>query len=143
MNKYLHFDIGASVSIAGIIICLTALAINPFRMVVIGIIGTWINGIVLDYFTASINRKKRVCIISPQYEQLREYIVGTLHRGCSLYEVMGGYSGEKSMEVQVLLTQNEFSALMEHIREERINSFITAGNVSEVYGRWNAKKHEK
>lgn len=143
VNKYLHFDIGASVSIAGIIICLTALAINPFRMVVIGIIGTWINGIVLDYFTASINRKKRVCIISPQYEQLREYIVGTLHRGCSLYEVMGGYSGEKSMEVQVLLTQNEFSALMEHIREEKINSFITAGNVSEVYGRWNAKKHEK
>lgn len=143
VNKYLHFDIGASVSIAGIIICLTALAINPFRMVVIGIIGTWINGIVLDYFTASINRKKRVCIISPQYEQLREYIVGTLHRGCSLYEVMGGYSGEKSMEVQVLLTQNEFSALMEHIREEKISSFITAGNVSEVYGRWNAKKHEK
>ncbi len=143
VNKYLHFDIGASVSIAGIAICLTALAINPFRLVVIGIIGTWINGIALDYFTASINRKKRVCIISPQYEQIREYIVGTLHRGCSLYEVMGGYSGEKSMEVQALLTQNEFSALMEHIREENIHSFITAGNVSEVYGRWNAKKHEK
>lgn len=143
VNKYLHFDIGASVSIAGIAICLTALAINPFRLVVIGIIGTWINGIALDYFTASINRKKRVCIISPQYDQIREYIVGTLHRGCSLYEVMGGYSGEKSMEVQALLTQNEFSALMEHIREESIHSFITAGNVSEVYGLWNAKKHEK
>ena len=143
VNKFLHFDIGASVSIAGIAICLTALAINPFRLVVIGIIGTWINGIALDYFTASINRKKRVCIISPQYDQIREYIVGTLHRGCSLYEVMGGYSGEKSMEVQALLTQNEFSALMEHIREENIHSFITAGNVSEVYGLWNAKKHEK
>lgn len=143
VNKYLHFDIGASVSIAGIAICLTALAINPFRLVVIGIIGTWINGIALDYFTASINRKKRVCIISPQYEQIREYIVDTLHRGCSLYEVVGGYSGEKSMEVQALLTQNEFSALMEHIREENIHSFITAGNVSEVYGLWNAKKHEK
>ena len=143
VNKFLHFDIGASVSIAGIAICLTALAINPVRLVVIGIIGTWINGIALDYFTASINRKKRVCIISPQYEQIREYIVDTLHRGCSLYEVMGGYSGEKSMEVQALLTQNEFSALMEHIREENIHSFITAGNVSEVYGLWNAKKHEK
>ena len=143
VNKFLHFDIGASVSIAGIAICLTALAINPFRLVVIGIIGTWLNGIALDYFTASINRKKRVCIISPQYEQIREYIVDTLHRGCSLYEVMGGYSGEKSMEVQALLTQNEFSALMEHIREENIHSFITAGNVSEVYGLWNAKKHEK
>ena len=64
VNKYLHMDIGTSVSLAGALICLTAFAINPFRLVVIGLIGTWINGIALDYFTASLNRKKRVCIIS-------------------------------------------------------------------------------
>ena len=52
VNKYLHFDIGASVSVAGAIICCTAFAINPFHMVVIGLIGTWINGLVIDYFTA-------------------------------------------------------------------------------------------
>ena len=45
VNKYLHFDIGASVTIAGALICCSAFAINPFRMVVIGLIGTWINGI--------------------------------------------------------------------------------------------------
>jgi uncharacterized membrane-anchored protein YitT (DUF2179 family) len=143
VNKYLHFDIGTSVTVAGALICCTAFAVNPFRMVVIGLIGTWINGIALDYFTASLNRRKRVCIISKDYEQIREFIIKELSRGCSLYEMTGGFSGEKSMEIQALLTQDEFAKLMNHLRENNINSFITAGNVSEVYGLWHEKTRNK
>ncbi len=141
VNKYLHFDIGTSVTVAGAIICCTAFAVNPFRMVVIGLIGTWINGVALDYFTAGLNRRKRVCIISKDYETIRDYIIKELTRGCSLYEVTGGYSGEKSMEIQALLTKDEFANLMNYLRENNINSFITAGNVSEVYGLWHEKSH--
>ena len=139
VNKYLHFDIGASISVAGAIICCTAFAINPFRMVVVGLIGTWINGIVVDYFTASINKRKRVCIISDEHELLRQYIINTLDRGCSLYKVTGGYSGKEQTEIQALLTQDEFSSLMDYMKKNNIHGFITAGNVSEVYGLW--KKH--
>ncbi len=143
VNKYLHFDIGVSVSVAGAIICCTAFAINPFRMVVTGLVGTWFNGLAIDHFTASINKRKRVCIISKEYERLRVYIINTLHRGCSLYEVKGGYSGEINVEVQALLTQEEFSNLMNYIRTEKIDAFITAGNVSEIYGLWNNQKHRR
>ena len=143
VNKYLHFDIGTSVTIAGIAICCTAFAINPFRMVVIGIIGTWINGIALDYFTASLNRRKRVCIISSQHERLRKYIIEDLQRGCSLYNVTGGYNGHQNVEIQALLTQEEFANLMNFMKINDIHGFITAGNVSEIYGDWNNKKHRK
>lgn len=139
VNKYLHFDIGASISVAGAIICCSAFVINPFRMVVVGLIGTWINGIVVDYFTASINKRKRVCIISDEYEILRKYIIEDLDRGCSLYKVIGGYSGKEQTEIQALLTQDEFSSLMDYMKRNNIHGFITAGNVSEVYGLW--KKH--
>ena len=143
VNKYLHFDIGTSVAVAGCIIGLTAFAINPFRMVVIGLIGTWINGLVLDYFTASINRKKRVCIISKDYERIRDYIINELHRGCTLYPMKGGYSMEDSYEIRVLLTRDEFSNLLAFAKENKLHTFITAGNVSEVYGEWNAKRAER
>ena len=103
-------------------------------------IGTWLNGLVVDYFTASLNKRKRVCIISDQHERIREYIVGKLKRGCSLYDVTGGYSGEEHKEVQTLLTQDEFANLMAFIKDEGINSFITAGNVSEVYGLWRGRE---
>lgn len=141
VNKYLHFDIGASISVAGAIICCTAFAINPFRMVVVGLIGTWINGIVVDYFTASINKRKRVCIISSSHEILRKYIIEDLNRGCSLYKLTGGYSGKENTEIQALLTQDEFSSLMDFMKKNDIHGFITAGNVSEIYGLWN--KHKK
>ena len=140
VNKYLHFDIGASISVAGAIICCSAFAINPFRMVVVGLIGTWINGIVVDYFTASINKRKRVCIISSSHEILRKYIIEELDRGCSLYHVTGGYSGKENIEIQSLLTQDEFSRLMDFMKKNDIHGFITAGNVSEIYGLWNKHK---
>ena len=136
VNKYLHFDIGKSVSIAGAIICLSAFAINPFRMVVIGLIGTWINGIVVDYFTASLNNRKRVCVVSKDYERIRQYIINDLVRGCTLYEVIGGYTNQPGIELEALLTKDEFAKLMEWIGKNDIHAFITAGNVSEVYGFW-------
>ncbi|MBQ3883069.1 MAG: YitT family protein [Bacteroidales bacterium] len=143
VNKYFHFDIGKSVTVAGAIICTTAFAINPFRLVVVGLVGTWINGLAIDHFTASFNRRKRVCIISEEYEKIRNYIINTLSRGCSLYEVTGGYSGNGYVEIQTLLTQDEFAALMSFMKENNIHSFTTAGNVSEVYGLWNDKKAAK
>ena len=142
INKYLHFDIGMSVTVAGAVICCTAFAINPFRLVITGLIGTWINGVVVNYFTASINNRKRVCIITDDYEQLREFIINELHRGCSLYEVVGGYTGRQSREIQTLLTQTEFSDLMQYIKNKEIKAFITAGNVSEIYGEW-SRQHNK
>lgn len=143
INKYTHFDIGLSVTIGGGIICCSAFLINPFHMVIVGLIGTWINGLVIDYFIASINRKKRVSIISNQPEKLRDFIINELRRGCSIYHLTGGYSGAEQLEIQVLLSKDEYAALMEFINEEQIDYFITAGNVSEVYGRWNNARKVK
>ncbi|MCQ2341453.1 MAG: YitT family protein [Paludibacteraceae bacterium] len=136
INKYLHFDIGTSVAIGGAIICCTAFMINDFRMVVIGLIGTLINGVVVDYFTVSLANKKRVCIISPEWERIRKYIIEHEKRGCSLYEVVGGYTNAKQVEIQSLLTKEEYANLMKYIRDNKIDAFITAGNCSEIFGTW-------
>ena len=143
VNKYLHFDIGVSVTVAGAIICCTAFAINPFRMVVIGLVGTWFNGLALDYFMASVNKRKRICIVSDRNEEIRSYIVDTLERGCTLYDVRGGYTGAAHTEIQALLTQDEFARVMNFVKKNDIQAFITAGNVSEIYGMWNKAKHKK
>ena len=140
VNKYLHFDIGASVTFAGALICCSAFAINPFRLVVIGLIGTWINGIAVDYFTDTLNKRKRVCIISEQHEEIRRHIVMNLRRGCSVYHLEGGFSGKHKVEVVSLLTQNEYAELLDYLKKNNFDVFITAGNVSEIHGKWNTRK---
>ncbi len=145
VNKYLHFDMGLSVTVAGVVICCTAFFVNPLRLVIIGLIGTWINGVTVDYFMMSLSKKKRVCIIASPEEQekIRKYIVENIVRGCSLYEVKGGYSGKRNVELQSILTNDEFVKLMGFVRENEINAFMTASNISEVYGLWSSNKKEK
>ena len=147
VNKYLHIDLGTSVTVAGAIICCSAFFIpgNSLYLIFLGFIGTWINGIVVDYFTAGLNAKKRVCIISPEYEKIRDFTVNTLKRGCTLYPVKGGYSQDDKVELQAILTNEEFAKLMEKIKDENIHAFITAGRVSEVYGLWlrHSRKHSE
>ena len=140
VNKYFHLDIGASVSVGGAIICCSAFAINPFRMVVIGLIGTWINGVIIDYFTVSLNGKKRICIVSDNQEKIRDFICNKLQRGCTIYNVKGGFTGQEHTEIEAIISKNEFAELMEFIDREDLHTFITAGNVSEVYGNWTKKK---
>ncbi len=146
VNKYLHIDIGTSVTVAGAAICCSAFFIpgNSLYLILLGFIGTWINGIVVDYFTAGLNAKKRVCIISPEYEKIRDFVVNHLHRGCTMYSAKGGYSQDEKIELQAILTRDEFAKLMEKIKDEDIHAFITAGRVSEVYGLWSrhSRKHE-
>lgn len=143
VNKYLHFDIGTSVSVAGWVICCTAFMINEPRIVIVGLIGTWINGLVVDYFTASFNRRKKVSIISNDHEKIRQFIINDISRGLTIYNVKGGYSGENKVKLEVFLSTDEFSDLMKFINDNEINAFITAGNVSEVYGLWGDKNRLK
>ena len=41
------------------------------------------------------------------------------------------------------LTKDEFADLMKFIRDNKIQAFITAGNVSEVYGLWSEHKRHR
>ena len=143
VNKYARIDIGSAVALSGAIVSCTAFAINPFKTVIIGLIGTWLNGVVIDYFTAGLNRRKRVCIITMNPEPIRQFIIHDLVRGCSLYDVRGGYAKEPHTEIQSLLTQSEFGDLMEFIKDNNIEAFITASNVSEVYGLWFSNSYKK
>lgn len=139
-NKYLHISLGTSVAVAGGLICCTAFLINDTGLVIMGLIGTWMNGLILNYFMASFNSQTRVYITTADHEKLRKFIVEDMQRGCSLHEVVGGYTGEKQMQLEVVLSPDDFSKLIDFMHREKIRSFMTSDVVSQVYGLWNKRK---
>lgn len=143
VNKYAHIQIGTSVSIAGALICCTAFAINDLRMVIIGLIGTYLNGLVVDHFTIGFNARKKVCMITEEYEKIQKFIVNDLHRGATIYTVRGGLGNQDRCEIESIMTRNEFSYLMEYIKKEQIVTFMTASTVSEIYGNLGVKSVRK
>ena len=87
VNKYFHVDLGLSVSIAGAIICFTAIFVYDIRTVIIGLIGTYLNGLLLENFTVGFYSRKRVCIIAENYQPIRKFIVEDMKRGATLYPI--------------------------------------------------------
>lgn len=143
INKYTGVSLGTSVAVAGGLICCTAFAINPPSLVIIGIIGTWLNGLILNHFMMSMNVKNRVFVIAKEHERVQDYVINTLKRGVTLHEVIGGYSHQKSTQLEIVLTNEELSNLMEFLGRENIDSFCTTDTVSEVRGLWNKSKKRK
>ncbi len=143
INKYTHISIGTSVSIAGALLCSTAFFEYGFKVGVYGLIGTWINGLALNYFSTGMVQKKRVCVISRESERIKDFIINEIGRGVSLYQLKGGYTSEDFVEVVSILEKDEFFTLMQFIEDNNIGTFMTSGDANEIYGTWNKRKKMK
>lgn len=139
INKYCNISIGTSVTVAGCLICCTAFAINDVSLVIVGLIGTWINGLVLNYFMSQVSSKVRVYIISPQWDKIQRFIIDKLERGCTIHKVIGGYTDVDRMQVESVLDKDDFAKLIAYMHDEKIETFMTMDRVSQVYGLWNKR----
>ncbi len=142
-NKFLHVPLGVSVTIAGGLICCSAFLTSPTGLVIMGLVGTWLNGLILDYFMTRMSSRTRVYVISKDWEHIRDYVIHTLNRGVTIHPVTGGYSGEDHKQLECILTRDEFGKLLDHLRAERMEPFITSDPVSEVYGLWRKKSQRE
>ena len=132
MNKYLRMELGKAMSLAGMCVALSASFVYDKKTVVLSVLGTYFNGIVLDYFIFDNNKKRRVCIITEKEEALRQFIINDLHSGATIYEAIGAYNFEKHNEIITIVDKSEYQKLMTFINREDPKAFITVYNVSNM-----------
>ena len=132
MNKYLHIELGKAMSLSGMCVALSAALVYDKKTVVLSVLGTYFNGIILDYFIFDYNKKRRVCIITEKEEALRQVIINDLHSGATIYEAIGAYSFEKHNEIITIVDKSEYQKLMSFINREDPKAFITIYNVSSM-----------
>jgi uncharacterized membrane-anchored protein YitT (DUF2179 family) len=140
MNRYLHVDIGNAIAFSGICIALTSVFVYDTKTVVLGLLATYANGIVVDNYINGFNRRKRVCVISDEYEQIQQFIMNNLNRGVTLYKAVGGFNNDQRMELVTILTRSEYGALMSYLNEVDAKAFVTVSTVNEVVGNWRKNK---
>ena len=137
LNKYFHLELGKGIALAGILTVATTILVYDAKTLIVGILGTYFNGLVLDEYISGFARRKRVCFLSEKYQEIAEYIMHDIKRGVTLYEAKGGYDQSKKVEVQTILTQNEYGQLIDYIHKTDPMAFVTVSTVSEVVGYWN------
>ena len=138
MNKYLHIELGRAMSLSGMCVALSSALVYDKKTVVLSVLGTYVNGIVLDYFIFDQNVKRRVCIITKKEEELRKFIIDNLHSGATIYEATGAYNFEKHNEIITIVDKREYQALMNYISFSDPEAFITIYKVSDI--RYRPKK---
>ena len=132
MNKYFHMELGKAMFLAGMCVALSAAFVYDSKTVVLSVIGTYFNGIVVDYFIFGQNEKKRVCIVSQHEEKVRDFILNDLHSGATIYEAIGAYKLEKRQEIIVIVDKNEYQKLMRFMSEIDPDAFMTVYSVHDI-----------
>ena len=132
MNKYLHMDKGRAMSLAGMLVSFSAVFAYDAKTVVLSVLGTYLNGIILDYFLFGTNIKKKVCILSRKNEEIKQFILRNMHSGATLYKVTGAYNNSEQEEIVAVVNKREYGMLMQHIRQTDPDAFVTVSTINEI-----------
>ena len=124
LNRYLHMDLGKAMGLSGMLVALSSAFVYDKKTVVLSVLGTYLNGMVLDYFIFGQNMKRRVCIISREKE--RQIC------GATVYEAKGAYDGTVRNEIITIVDKHEYQKLMQYVTKEDPAAFITVYNVSDM-----------
>ena len=132
MNKFLRMDVGKAMSASGILVALCSAFCYDKKTVVLSVLGTYFGGIVLDYFIFGIDIKRKVCILSPKYDEITRFILHELHSGASHYDLYGAYGGAVRREIVTIVDKQEYRKLMDYVHKTDPKAFVTVYSVNEI-----------
>ena len=131
-NKFLKMDIGVGNALSGFGVAALSAFVSEPRLIVLSFLGTYLNGLVLDHFIFGFELKKRVCILSDHFEELRLFITRELHSGASVYALQGAYHLEKRSEIITIVDKQEYLKLMTYLEKLDPRAFVTVYNVNKI-----------
>ena len=132
LNKFFRMELGKAVALAGMCVALSSVFLYDIKTVALSVLGTYLGGIVLDHFIFGFDQKRRVCILSQKMEEVREFIIHTMHSGATLYEAIGAYDHVPHKEIVVIVNKAEYVQLMAYLEKTDPTAFITVYAVSSV-----------
>jgi len=125
LNRYFHLDIGKSLLIVDFIVGLGGIMTFGIRIGLYAMLCIVVNGTLIDRLIDGLNTSKELMVISRNEEEIIRFIIKDLDR--SMHRALqgyGGYTGEGTSVLYVVLNWREYIRLREYIREIDPRAFI-------------------
>ncbi len=132
LNKYLRLELGKAITLSGMLVAFSALFVYDVKTVVLSVLGTYLNGVILDFFIFGATEKKRVCILTRRVADVRTFILDTLHSGATIYEAVGAYDMEPRQEIVTIVDRGEYRQLMNFLSRVDPEAFVSIYTVKDV-----------
>ncbi|MCI6619690.1 MAG: YitT family protein [Prevotella sp.] len=135
VNKYRDISLGRVIMLCDIIIISSSyLVFHDWEQVIYGYVVLLVTAFCIDQVVNSMRRSVQFFIISEKYEEIARLINNDAHRGVTVINGQGFYSGHEVKMLFVLAKKRESTAIFRLINEIDPAAFVSQSTVIGVYG---------
>lgn len=135
MKKYTSTDIGKALLITDFIITLAGCFVFDIETGLYSFLGLAVRSFMIDGFIESLNLSKYFNVVCTTPEPICDFINENLHRGATIVEAKGAFSGEDKYIIFTALSRIEAVKLRNYIRQNSPDAFLLISNTSEIIGK--------
>ncbi len=135
INKYRDISMGRVFIVLDIfIIGSSYLVLHDWRKVILGFIFACLESLMLDYVMRNNRASVQFFIFSKRHEKIAHEIGTKAHRGITIIDGHGWYSGQEMKVLCILARKYEMANILRIIKYIDPNAFVSIGAVRGVYG---------
>jgi uncharacterized membrane-anchored protein YitT (DUF2179 family) len=135
VNKYRDVSLGRVILICDVfIISSSYLVLHDWEKVIYGYVVLYVTAFCIDQVVESARRSVQFFIISDKYHEIGERINREPHRGCTIVDAQGFYSGKEVKMLFVLTKRRQSNMIFRIINEVDPQAFVSQSAVIGVYG---------
>ncbi|MDR1671307.1 MAG: YitT family protein [Alistipes sp.] len=108
---------------------------NPLAMIIYGYVIVAAFSWTVDTILAGTKQSSQIFIFSRCYDEIAREINHNIHRGVTILDGVGAYTGQPSKMLVVLCRKQETSNILRVVREHDPDAFVSVGSVMGVYGK--------
>jgi uncharacterized membrane-anchored protein YitT (DUF2179 family) len=135
VNKYRDISLGRVILICDVIIISSSyLVLKSWEKVIYGYVVLYVTAFCIDWVVNSMRRSVQFFIISERYHEIGQRINREPHRGCTVIDAQGFYSGRDVKILFVLAKRRQSELIFRIINEIDPHAFVSQSAVIGVYG---------
>lgn len=135
LNKYRDISLGRVIMICDVIIISSSyLVLRDWEKVIYGYVVLYVTSFCIDQVVNSRRSSVQFFIISNKYREIGERINREPHRGCTVIDAQGFYSGNDVKMLFVLAKRRQSDLIFRIINDVDPHAFVSQSAVIGVYG---------
>lgn len=134
ISKYFKMTIGNAMLFGDGIIILSSIFVFGLPSVIYSFLTIYIISFISDKVIIGISRSKAFYVITECEDEVKKFFSSHLSHGVTVFDVTGGYSGNKQKMIMCILPTKEYFFAKEAIKEIDSNAFFVVTDAYEVSG---------
>ncbi len=133
--KIFSLRLGTTILLFNILVLAAGALIFSIERALYTLIYIFINAHVVNLVVTGLSQRKSLFIISPQWEIISEEIMGKIHRGVTILNGRGAYTGKEQNVLYTVVTFRDLARVKKIVRDIDSGALVIVSETLEVMGR--------